>query len=354
MRYSKTDIVRKIRRLITYFEMQEEVPSQEEMGELWTKIKNGIDEKTQKRRRRHFWISVASAAALIGIVWGGMNLYWNDAVQDISVIASKMNEGVVNTDEIQLIVSPDDVISVKKGATIAYSQDGKLNVDKEKVDNAHSEKDFYDQIIVPKGKYTRLILADGSSLHINAGTKVVYPKQFKRDRREIYVDGEVFIDVKRDESAPFFVKTSQFEIEVLGTAFNVSAYETDVHAEVVLLRGSVKLKDSKKQTMMLSPNQLAAINNGFITDKRNVNAQDYIAWTEGLLMLNGEPLERVFEKLERYYGKTIRYDADVRKLMVRGTLDLNCSFEEIMKRITVVVPIIYENKANEIIVKKNR
>lgn len=348
MKYSKIEIRHTIRKLIEYFKMQEEVSSQEEMAALWSKIEAGIDKKKQKRQLRYFFITTASAAALIGFIWFGAERYLMNQ-SDLSVIAAKMTNESVLGDDIQLIVSQEEVIPLKKGSTVTYSQNGKVSVNEEEVSN-HDTENLYDQIIVPKGKFTRLVLADGSSLHINAGTKVVYPKHFAKDRREIFVDGEIFIDVKRDESAPFIVKTAQFEVEVLGTAFNVSAYKGDEYAEVVLLRGSVNLKDSKRNSLKLAPNQLASIGSGAILGKKNVNASDYVAWTKGLFVMDNEPLERVFLKLERYYGKSIQYDAAVKKMLVCGILDLNYSLEEILSRIAITAPIHYTSTSEGFIV----
>lgn len=351
MKYSKIEIRHTIRKLIEYFKMQEEVASQDSMAALWSKIEVGINKKKQKRQLRYFFITTASAAALIGFIWLGAEQYLMSNQLDLSVIASKMTDESVIGDDIQLIVSQKEVIPLKKGATVTYSQNGKVSVDEEEISN-HATEELYDQIVVPKGKFTRLVLADGSNLHINAGTKVVYPKYFAKDRREIFVDGEIFIDVKRDESAPFIVKTARFEVEVLGTAFNVSAYKGDEYAEVVLLRGSVNLKDSKRNTLKLAPNQLASIGGGAILSKKNVNASDYVAWTKGLFVMDNEPLERVFLKLERYYGKSIQCDAAVKKMLVCGILDLNYSLEEVLSRIAITVPIHYTSSEEGFIVTK--
>lgn len=352
MRYSKTDIRNTLRRLADYFKMQEDPSSEEEMAELWSKIEAGLDRKERRRHRHYLLTSAAVAAALTGVVWLGVKWYFLDNRSDISTIALQMIDKSVAHDDIQLL-SQGESIAVKEGATVTYSSDGTVNVDKEKVaDVVTGDDNLYDQIIVPKGKYTRLVLADGSSLHINAGTKVVYPKRFAKNRREIFVDGEILIDVKRDESAPFFVKTSRFEVEVLGTAFNVSAYDEDDYGEVVLVRGAVKLKDNRKNTLKLSPNQLASVTDGVISGKKEVNAQDYIAWTEGLFVLNTEPLERVFLKLERYYGVRIEYDTTVKEMMVCGTLDLNYPLEEVLSRIAVTVPIRYESTSTGFLIIK--
>lgn len=351
MKHTQIEIRNILRRLIAYFDRQEEVPSQEEMADVWSKIEAGIAEKKQKRQRRYFLIATASAAAFMGLVWFGAGQLLMNNKQDIAVIAANLVSESATSDDIQLIIAQEKVIAVKKGATVTYSQDGVASVDEDKTAKEVAE-DLYDQIIVPKGKFTRLVLSDGSSLHINAGTKVVYPRRFAKDRREIYVDGEIFIDVKRDESAPFFVKTDRFEVEVLGTAFNVSAYKGDNYAEVVLLRGAVNLKDNKRNALKLSPNQLASIGNGTIQGKKQVNAVDYIAWTQGLIILDNEPLERVFLKLERYYGSSIQCDAAVKNLIVCGALDLNCPLAEVLSRIAITAPIKHEKTTNGFFVTK--
>lgn len=352
MGYNTTDIRNTLRKLIDYFRMQEDTSSKEEMADLWSRIEVGVNQKKRKRQRHYLLVVVASAAALIGFVWLGVEWYLLNDCSNISIMASRMIDKSVVHDDIQLL-SQGEAIPVKKGATVTYSRDGAVSVDKEKVaDIVVGDKNLYDQIVVPQGKYTQLVLSDGSCLYINAGTKVIYPKYFEKNRREIFVDGEIFIDVKRDESSPFFVKTDRFEVEVLGTAFNVSAYKEDNYAEVVLLRGTVSLKDSKKKTLKLTPNQMASIGDGAILGRKEVNASDYVAWTKGLFVLDTEPLERVFLKLERYYGISIKYDATVKNMMVCGILDLNYSLEEILSRIAITAPIKYENTTEGFLITK--
>lgn len=346
-----------VRDLIYYFNKQEVVPPTEEMDALWNSITDQVHkEKKAAKQHRLFIITASISAAAIVILAVGLGLRNQLMPQDISKVVAEFAKITVPDDEIRLIVSNDEIISLKKGATVSYSSDGSVSVDEKKVGKAAKETDQrteeYNQIIVPKGKYTRLLLADGSSLHINAGTKVVYPRTFKKDHREIFVDGEIFIDVKRNESAPFFVKTTNFEVEVLGTAFNVNAYSEDTKAEVVLVRGLVNIKDKSKQEIQLSPNQLASIKSGDITEKHTVNATDYTSWTQGLLMLNTEPLESVLRKLQRYYGVNITFDASVAKLNMEGILDLSCPLPEVLRRLAVTAPISYHKTESGFIINR--
>lgn len=241
MRYETSDIKRVLSRLISYFRAQEDASSQQEMDALWCRIDRSIDIR-QRKRRIYAWSSVSVAALLAGCIWLGLGRSVEQQI-DLSVVAARMMEKAVETDEIQLIVAPEKTLRVKDGGTVTYQQDGDIHVNENIVANNEMSDGPYDQIIVPRGRFGRLILSDGSELYINSGTKVVYPERFEKKHREIFVDGEIYIDVRRDEEAPFVVKTARFEVEVLGTAFDVKAYsKEDSYGEVVLLRGMVNVK----------------------------------------------------------------------------------------------------------------
>lgn len=87
---------------------------------------------------------------------------------------------------------------------------------------------------------------------MNSGTKVTYPAVFAKEKREIYVDGEVYLDVKRDVSRPFYVKTEGMSIEVLATSFGFCAYHEDKEASVILIFGKVEVETNAKQKVTLS------------------------------------------------------------------------------------------------------
>ena len=87
-----------------------------------------------------------------------------------------------------------------------------------------------------------------------------YPAVFKKDKREILVEGEVFLEVEKDPSRPFIVKTNRFEVKVLGTQFNVCAYKEDAFTSVVLVNGSVEVNSGKNNRSVLSPNQMIKVN----------------------------------------------------------------------------------------------
>lgn len=335
-----------IRGFINYLRGKELKPTDGEMNDLWIKICEEVDWSSRQKHKKYFLFYAGwgvAASVLLAIFWFKGISFNQEKKMDISDASSTLfAHSIEETEDVQLIMSTDQIIPLKSNATIEYSGNGQVAINskgKSKPIEDVNAMEEYNQVIVPKGKHTRLLLSDGSCLHINSGTKVIYPRIFNGKRREIFVNGEIYIDVKHDEKAPFYVKTSDFEVCVLGTAFNVHAYSSDEYAEVVLLRGRVQIKDQQEHDLQLLPNQLALIQDKKLAGKKDVEASDYISWIQGLLILKGEPLDRVLSKLERYYGVSIQYDSDVAKLDMHGNLDMNYDLAEVLHRIAITAPI---------------
>lgn len=334
MKYEISDIKRVLSRLVTYFRVQEDTSSQQEMNELWRRIDRSIDARRSKRRMM-VWSSVLVAALLAGCLWLGVGHYWEQQ-PDLSVVAARMMNKAVETDEIQLIVAPEQTLRVKDGGTVTYQQDGGIQVDENVLASDEMQNGPYDQIIVPKGRLGRLILSDGTELYINSGTKVIYPERFGRKRREIFVDGEIYIDVRRDETVPFVVKTAHFDVEVLGTAFDVRAYSNEEGCdEIVLLRGNVNVKSVSGVEVELRPDKKAVVSAGGVIHTETVDATDYILWTKGILPLNNGTIGDIVDDLSRYYDVKITCDENIRNIRIAGKIDLQQGVEEALRNLSL-------------------
>ena len=167
----------------------------------------------------------------------------------------------------------------------------------------------------------------------------MYPRVFADNRREIYVEGEIYLDVTPDKSRPFVVKTHQFNVEVLGTSFNVNAYKGKKQSEVVLVEGSVRLSDKYQKEVLMKPDNLVVVSEGRASRIKRVRAKDYTAWINGLLILHNEPLMSVFERLNRFYDVSIVVAPAIQTEIVDGKLDLRLPLSELVRMISVVVPI---------------
>lgn len=323
------------------------IPLSEQLA-LWEKI-GKTNAQWQKKRYRLFIIRTAACfILLLGLSMGVLYLTRPSERDNISLVAQKIKPIYNETDNIQLYFSNERKVDIDKQApSIEYTANGMLKINRQIVDKEQQAETsrgetkgslIYNQLIVPKGKRSTLILEDSTKLWINSGTRVVYPVKFPSNKREIYVDGEVYIDVMPDKECPFFVKTNHLNIKVLGTAFNVTAYEEDLTHLVVLVRGSVVVDMDNEQSEKLTPNKMLSYTMGK-KEIKDVNVKDYILWKEGLYSYHSEKLSTILNRLSRYYGKEIDYDPQAGSLKCSGKLDMLENLEIVLDGLSKTVPI---------------
>jgi ferric-dicitrate binding protein FerR (iron transport regulator) len=176
-------------------------------------------------------------------------------------------------------------------------------------------KDTFADISVeaPLGSRTKLYLPDGTLVWLNAGSRMTYSQGFGVDNRMIELEGEGYFEVRRNEKLPFFVKTKDLQLQVLGTKFNFRDYPEDHEVVVSLLEGKVELNNllKKEKEAILAPDERAILNktNGRMTVE-TVTASNASQWTDGYLFFDEELLPDIVKELERSYNVTIRIAND--------------------------------------------
>lgn len=169
------------------------------------------------------------------------------------------------------------------------------------------------QVIVEaqNGHRAAVVLPDGSKVNLNSGSNISYKQSFGKKAREVKLSGEAFFEVTKDPKKKFIVHTEYIDIEVLGTTFNVYAYEKENTVEMVLLTGQVKINTNKApyQSYYVKPNEKISLDkqSGSLKIKKT-DARFETGWLRDEIVFRSERLETVFDKLERKYGVTIQYD----------------------------------------------
>lgn len=165
------------------------------------------------------------------------------------------------------------------------------------------------EVYAKRGETKEITLCDGTSLWLDAGTKVIYPSEFTGDSRKIFVDGEIYADVTPDKNKPFIVSTSEINVKVHGTQFSVKAFAERQNVEVALISGSVTVedKDSEVFTRTLKPGELIRYNHQFRTvEEYDINPETYGKWrnNSNLRFIN-QSLEDIASELERHFNTKI-------------------------------------------------
>ncbi|MFW6371851.1 MAG: FecR family protein [Bacteroidota bacterium] len=239
-----------------------------------------------------------------------------------------------------LILGNRSPIKLNQGESqLDYSASGKIvfNSDKTINTDANDALPEMNTLVIPYGSRSTITLSDGTKVWLNAGSRLIYPSRFVDKIREVFLVGEAYFDVQENEKKPFLVKTTDVQVEVIGTKFNVTAYPEDYAVQTVLEEGSVEIKSAgagkREKGLLLEPGHLAYFNKKTLeTRKQKVNVDEYILWTNGLFSFTNTDFNRITKKLERYYNIQFQFDDPFKGgIQVSGKLDVTKEKTEVFK-----------------------
>lgn len=333
---------------------QREIPA-DAQNELLNRIHKSIRTTQKEKSNKHLWITISTAASVALFCLLGWAYYHNLYPDNDLMAIERIEKPGHMPSEIQLIRSDNNELTIEgEESVIHYDNQGTLSINSEKVTTRKDsktikEKARFNQLLVPPCKRSFLALSDGTNIWVNANSRVVYPEIFEDDKREIYVEGEVYLEVSPDKERPFIVKTNQLDVNVLGTSFNVSAYEGSSNTAVVLVSGKVNVRTKNDRETELTPNEMLSFVSGQMTKSR-VNTENYTSWRHGTYIFDNEQFSAILGKLSQYYGKKITWSKGVEKLHGSGTLNLRDDIFKLLKGLEAAAPITFTSKSDEIFV----
>jgi len=321
--------------------------SQEKNDEIFRRI------KASEEKLKINWISYLKYAAVISIFVAIGSLIYTSLYNYKFPIeaANEMDlKGKVIFADGSTKVFDSDKTSIKQTAS------GNLVINSDtvvvKVKQANTS---LNHIIIPYGKRSDIILADGTHIWLNSGSQLSYPSEFKTDSREVYLSGEALFDVNANPKKPFYVITKNIKIKVLGTIFNVSSYDEDNTVQTALLRGKVTAGENKlfASTVNLAPGELLTYSKKNSTLlKEKVDVKSYASWVNGYLIFINVPITEVFMKLERYYNQDIKIEDSLEKITFSGKLDLKDNIKDVINDIAFASSINVQKKEGFYLIKK--
>ncbi|WP_321285770.1 FecR domain-containing protein [uncultured Sunxiuqinia sp.] len=252
----------------------------------------------------------------------------------------------------ELILSNGESIEINSPqSTISYSSDGAgivLN-DSTEISQENSRESF-NQLVVPFGKRSYVVLSDGSKVWLNSGSKLIFPPVFSGRERVVRLEGEGFFKVAKNIESPFFVETDHASLKVYGTEFNFQAYHSDETYSIVLIEGSISLKTAEvNREIFVEPSQKATIDlqKSEIEINDIENSDSYTAWKDGYLIFVNEDVSEVLKRVSRYYNIKLSCDKNARFEKVYGKLDLKTDFTKVLDGLAFISDASYERRGDE-------
>lgn len=306
--------------------------------------------KVYLKRQLVRW-SVAASILLAAMITAVEYLQPNSTTEIVSFVQTLRNIKAENNTRI-IMDNGEEVRIDKAQSQIRYDDKGEnilIDSNQKITQKVNDTKPVFNTVIVPYGKRTVITLSEGTKVWLNSGSQFVYPAVFAQKKREVYIEGEAIFDVVHMNDKPFIVSTRDFDIKVLGTVFNVSAYLDDQNSSTVLDQGKIELTERglsvlSKNHLTILPGTMAVFNRDQKTfDQKTVNPLKYLSWREGYLIFKSEKLETIIRKLGRYYNmEMVITDNQLKNETFSGYLDLKNSIEEVLSVINETTPFSYE------------
>jgi len=314
----------------------------EEKIKIAEQVVDRIEHDEDVRKSRSIILSLLkyAAVALIFAVIGGLVVYLKSDNQSIykqmaSQIVRIPSEGKGPV----LITASGENLNLKKtNSSVDYTKNGSVVLNNDSVLKTVPEtENAMNQLVIPYGNQSKVTLSDNTVVWLNAGSRLVYPTTFTGKTREVLLFGEAYFEVAKNAENPFIVKTSDVQIKVLGTHFNVSAYAEDKMIQTVLQEGSVELRKNDSgifgERIVLKPNQMASFSKSTSeTALYDVDASYYTLWTKGLLSFDEVDFDKILKKVERFYNITVDFsEPALGTIRISGKLDLKGTREEVLE-----------------------
>lgn len=287
----------------------------------------------------------------------------------ITLLYIQTNRNVSNDSSSHYIVGnemeSEDIQFITGNKTVSFRQNINIEIDSErratiKNNQEESEEEItidqyaMNKLIVPHGRRSEILLPDGTRAWLNSGSSLEFPSTFRGNSREIYLSGEIYLEVAPDEDRSFLLHVPGYEVNVHGTKFNVSSY-SGFSSSVVLVEGSVSLRSSANKELLLSPEEQAIYSESTGTfERKKVDVQSFISWKEGYLTFTNTPVTVVLKQIERYYNLSFNLEDDLsfKDITCTGKIILSEKLDNVLTALSLISATKYKRENNLIYIYK--
>ncbi len=304
---------------------------------LWMRIRSNY------RKRKSFTILRYAAMLLLMVSIGTGTFYFMRQSSLLvefaeSYPASFEQPKLILADGKSILLTGDDpqVLAVSGGEYVVLNDSIRID----------QTQDGFNQIIAPYGRRSTVILADGTQVRLNSGSRIIYKPQFKKNKREVYLEGEGYFEIKKNAGIPFYIQTDRFNVKVTGTILNVQAYKNEDLYSTVLVEGKASLSLNNQllsSSVLLKPNQVASLtkDHDHIQVEPVENLKNHISWIDGYLEFKNGNIELLLKRISSYYNVQISVRGDIRQLNIDGKLNLTGDPEPIIAGIAEMAKMKY-------------
>lgn len=293
------------------------------------------------------WAAVASVLLLLSV--GGYFSFYSknehpiEITKTIDKAVKRNNEIAPGGNKASLTLADGSTIDLDSAKNGTLARQGNIKIIKGEdgkllyyVDQQNSTIAGYNTISTPRGGKYEIVLSDGTKVWLNAASSLKFPTSFKGKVRDVTLIGEGYFEVSKNVSMPFHVTVNDMTVEVLGTHFNVNAYNDESSISTTLLEGSVKVKkegytDLETQTFILEPGEQANLaKNGKLKINRDANIEEAVAWKDDNFEFNNTAIPAIMRQVSRWYDVEVDYKGSMPERRFTGKISRNVNLSQLI------------------------
>jgi ferric-dicitrate binding protein FerR (iron transport regulator) len=323
-----------------------------DMESAWKNVEERYRRACRRRRARVGFSVAASLLVLLGIAFLLFPASPVEPAAPVSVIPPGEFKAILKlSDGRQLVLNKEVDLSIDDAGFQVNNTPGSLNYVAGSREG-QGEKLFH-EVSTPVGGEFHLTLSDGTHVYLNAASRLRFPVRFSPGApREVTLEGEAYFDVKHDPSSPFITRAREMEVRVLGTDFNVMAYEDDARVEVTLVHGEVNVRTGGEERLLAPSEQLVMdYRTGECTVRHVDKTAAYVNWKNGVLDFDAMPLDELTVKLRRWYSVDFFFANErLKELQFTGAVKKYENIDYILGLIGATTDVAFEINGNVITV----
>lgn len=321
-------------------------------------VQKRISSEHKRKRREKIYLKVFKYAAILTTFFG-LGYYYNTFQSQnntAQIITPNEDNIVLTTSEGTKIILNEDQKNIEIESQLSLNKNSsQLNYNKTFKGNDVVEEPLFHMLEVPYGKRFKIILSDGTLVHLNSGSKLKYPVKFDKNKpRMVRLEGEAFFDVAERKNQIFSVNTETINVEVYGTKFNFKNHPEDNYSDVVLVEGSVGMYSKYIDNIIrLKPGIKGSFNkSNFSITQDKINTSIYTSWIDGQVVFRNESFESILTKLERIYNvEIINNSTNKSNETFNAKIDVEKeSINEVLSYFNKIYNIKYQTFNNKIII----
>lgn len=331
----------------------------------WDKLFNSIKKRSKISEparvisiKKRTWSRIAAAAVLVALAsFGYLSLKQNKDAYSAAAIQTPANDstGKVSGQPLSgallksvsgsVVLQHSDTSFHLGGNTVRLS-DGELSIDRDQVEQY--------TLSTPKGTTFKVVLDDGTKVWLNAASSISYPSVFRDKERTVSVSGEAFFEVAHDPAKPFIVQAGAHSIQVLGTSFNLQAYDDEPSIVTTLITGSLRVYASES-SLLLKPNQQSQWSRtGSIRLTQNPDIGQAVAWRQGHFRFHQTELRTIMRQLARWYDLEVIFEAGWKTQYFGGVISKENKLSTVLDMLEATHDVAFRVEGNRVTVLPHR